>query len=73
MRIQVAYTPEGKLLGGTVIRQDAPAHCRIRPAAEYLVAEFEVPASHASRDPADFWPRVRIDVGAAEHRLVVAD
>jgi hypothetical protein len=73
MRVQVAYTGEGRLLGGTVIRQDARAHCRILPSTEYLVAEFEIPAAHATLDPADLWPRVRIDVSAVEHTLIVAD
>jgi hypothetical protein len=73
VRVQVAYTGEGKLPGGTIIREGARAHCRILPSPEYLVAEFEVPAAHATRDPADLWPRVRIDVSAAEHVLTVAD
>jgi hypothetical protein len=73
MRVQVAYTREGRLLGGTVVRQDARAHCRILPASEHLVAEFEIPAAHAMLNPDDLWPRVRIDVSAAEHRLIIAD
>ena len=73
MRVQVAYTGAGRLVGGTIIRQDTPAHCRILPSTEYLVAEFEIPDAHATLDPADLWPRVTIDVGPAEHRLIVAD
>jgi hypothetical protein len=73
MKVQVAYTGEGRLLGGTIVRQDARAHSRIMPSPEYLVAEFEIPAAHATLDPGDLWPRVRIDVSAADHVLIIED
>jgi hypothetical protein len=73
MRVQVAYTEAGRLLAGTIIQPDAPAHCRILPSAEHLVAEFEIPAEHSALDPADLWPRVRVDVSGAEHTLIVSD
>jgi len=71
MRVQVAYNGEGRLLGGTIIRQDARAHGRILPSSEYLVAEFDIPPAHATLNPADLWSRVRIDVSAADHVLIV--
>jgi hypothetical protein len=62
-RVQVAYTVEGKVLGGTPVQRGARAHCGILPSPEYLVAEFDVPA--------DLWPLVGVDVSTAEHKLIV--
>ena len=70
-RVQVAYTVEGKVLGGTPVQRDARAHCGILPSPEYLVAEFDVPAEHTELAPADLWPLVGVDVSTAEHKLIV--
>lgn len=73
MKVQVAYTGEGKLLAGTIIRPEAPAHCRILPADGYRVSEFYIPAEHVTLDPADLWLRVRIDVSTDVHTLIIDD
>jgi hypothetical protein len=70
-RVQVAYTEEGKVLGGTPVQRGARAHCRILPSPEYLLAEFDVPAEHTELALADLWPLVSVDVSTAEHKLTV--
>jgi hypothetical protein len=73
MRIQVAYTPDGKLVAGTSLEQSGPARCRIAPADHYVLGEFDLRPEHAVLEPAELWGRITIDVSVSEHRIVVRD
>ena len=73
MRIQVAYTSDGRLVGGTSLEQSGPARCRIAPADHYVLGEFELGPEYAALEPAELWGRITIDVSASEHQIVVRD
>jgi hypothetical protein len=73
MKIHVAYTREGRIVGGTIVQPNVRVRCRIMPSSDCRVSEFDVPARHTALTPADLWSRVRIDVSAAQHKLIVRD
>jgi hypothetical protein len=73
MKIHVAYTREGRIVGGTIVQPNTRVRCRILRSPDFSVAEFDVPAKHATLTPADLWSRARIDVSTARHKLIVTD
>ena len=73
MKIHVLYDHSGEILAAVDIQDEAPERGRLRPIPQerQRAADFDVPAEHSRLKFVDVVPRLRVNVNADVHHLIL--
>jgi hypothetical protein len=73
MKIHVLYDHSGEILAAVDLSEQAPELGRLRPIPQegQSAADFEVPAGHPHVKFVDVVPRLRVNVKAQAHHLIL--
>ena len=75
MKIHVLYDHSGEILAAVDINEEVPELRRLRPIPQegQSAADLEVPAEHSNVKFVDVVPRLRVNVKAHAHHLILKD